>query len=297
MTGNITRRQLLRLAFNGSIMVASSALVVGVAFPAAGLAGAPGATVLLGVRAGTRPAGAAASAGPLVVQSMDLATGQIQAVAVPQLLADGLTPVLGAQESITGWAAFADGSLVLATTPLPGSPSAGNLARLTRLTQTSAAAASLTGLARQEQVMSLVATTAGPLLGLAAKRNGTPPVRVVTTDPRTAAVVDYAALPTGQRFTTLAQCADGSLYVTAVGKDGDTHLVKLGTNETHLLTLDGVPWNNGLASLVCSLTNQLLGLGAPRYKTPNALYEIDPRTGAMTWLRDFDVAKVAVARN
>ncbi len=83
--------------------------------------------------------------------------------------------------------------------------------------------------------------------------------------------------------------------------DGDTTLVQLDSNQKKPIRLaqlkvDGKEWNNGLQSLVCSATDQLLALGAMRYETPNAVYSVDKNSGNMTRLQDFDVAQIAIAR-
>jgi hypothetical protein len=297
MNPSFTRRQVLRLALNGSAMVASCAVAASGRFALAIFAGAPTSTVLLGLRGGNIPAGGPANAVPLVAQSMDFVTGQIQLKPVPQVLQDGTTPVLSVNDAITGFTVLIDGTLVLVTTPITGSKHASDPSRLTRLIQTTAVAVSVSGLNRQQQLASVVATTSGPVLGLVQNRNGTSPVRLVAIDPQTGALTEYANLhlPSAQRFTTLAQCPDGQVYSTAVGRDGHTTLVRLDTGEIRALTFDGLAWNNGLANLVCSPSNELLALGAPRYKTPNALYSVDPSSGVMSWVRDFDVGRLTVA--
>jgi hypothetical protein len=101
-------------------------------------------------------------------------------------------------------------------------------------------------------------------------------------------------VPGGLRFTALALCPDGTPYAASVDSRGETSLIQLDTGHSQILTSGGDVWNNGLASLVCSGTDQLIGLGAPRYQTPNALYVIDPSTGVMTKVRDFDTATLAL---
>jgi hypothetical protein len=301
MSATITRRRVLRLTLTGTAALASVAVAMSgpllVPTFAGPSTGRPTPTVLVGVRAGTIPAGGGATAVPVLVQLLDVATGQVRASQVPQLLQDGTTSVLEVNESIDGCAVLADGTLVLAITPVTGTKHATEPARLTRLSQTTATTVSLSGLKQQEQLSNMAATLAGTLLGLVEKRNGTPPMRLVTIDPQTGSVTDYARvhLPGSSRFTTLTQCPDGRLYSTTVDKNGETSLVQLDTGATQLLTFNGAAWNNGLASLACSPDNQLFALGAPRYQTPNAVYTIDLNSGAMSWAGTFDAAKFANA--
>jgi hypothetical protein len=292
-----TRRHVLRLGLVGTVTLASSAVASG-PFALSILAGPPSPPQLLGVQRGKIPPGSAPNAVPLAVLSMDLATGRVQTIPVAQFLQDGTTPVFSVNETFTAWTALADGSLLVAITPVTANKDGSQTTRLARLRPADAKAMPSRGLNRQEQLSGLVVTGAGTLLGLAYKRNGTPSARLVTIDPQTSAVAEYAQVhvPTDRRFTTLAQCPDGRLYSTGVGNAGDTYLVQLDTGKSQLVTLNGEVWNSCFASVTCTPDNQLLALGAPRYKTPNAVYRLDATSGALSPVRDFDVARLTVAQ-
>jgi hypothetical protein len=292
---NLTRRQLLRLALAGTVTLTTSAVAANGPLAEAALAVARRPTVVLGVRTGPLIAGGPQTAIPVLVQSLDLATGRVQSLAVAQLLQDGVTPVMRVNETITGCTALADGTVVLAITPLPGSKHAAEPTRLAFLTQSSSTVVAVAGLRPQDQLQHIVSTTGGILLGLVGKRNGTPPTRLVRVDSQTGATTDDPIrLPANMRFAMLAHCSDGQLFTTTVDRDGETSLVHLDTGRTVALKIGGKVWNNGLASLLCSADNELLALGAPRYKTPNAVYAVDRGSGALTWVRDFDVARLTV---
>jgi hypothetical protein len=297
MITNLTRRHVLKLALNGSVMVAACAVAASGHFAQATSAGAPASATLLGVRAGNVPAGGPASAIPLEAAIMDLASGGIQSQSLPQVLQDGVTPLFTVTDSITGCCVLSDGTLVVAVTPVSASKRASDPTRLVRISGSTATGATISGLKQLEQLSSLTATNTGSILALGYKKNGTPPARVVSVDPQTGAATDYAGvhLPGNVTFRTLTLCPNGVLYATAVARTGDTSLIQLSGNQTQLLTSGGVVWNNGLASLVCAATDQLVALGAPRYKTPNALYGVVTSSGAMTRIRDFNVDAMTLA--
>jgi hypothetical protein len=299
-----TRRQALRLLVAGSVALGSCAFAASGSLNDAFLAGEPVAaqsagsstpTRLLGCGPGSIPAGGPATGVPVEVVSMDLDTGQVQSVSVPQVFGDG-TPVLGLDTTLTACSVLSDGAIVLALAPVDGTTHVPPPPRLIRLGQTSATSAVLAGLRLQEQVLALGVGPANTLLGLIQHRHGKSPARLVTIDPQagTTATFGRVHVPGGARFTALALCPDGTPYATSVDSRGETSLVQLNTGRSQILTSDGDVWNNGLASLVCSGTHQLIGLGAPRYETPNSLYLIDPSTGLMTKVREFDTATLAL---
>ena len=318
----ITRRQALRRALTGSVALAGIAAALSGPAVTTILAGQASTSVrLLGVQAGPVPtttdvpevgttemdnAGNPATgsvAVPLVVQSLDVATGQVQTLPAPQALPDG-TPILQSNEAVTGVATLANGTLVVAITPESGAKNATAPTRLTLL-GSPPAALSVSGLKKDEQLGDLAGTADGHLLGLVMKKNGTPPAVLADIDLGTGAisVVNRLQLPQGRRFRALTQCPDGMLYTVAVETNGDVILVRLdpGQNkplDVARLTSNGQAWDNGLESLMCAGTAQpqLLALGAPRYVIPNAVYTIDMSSGAMTKLHDFDTAKAALSR-
>lgn len=317
MTHTLTRRRLVQL------MAASTVAGAGSRFAGSRFAGKIVAQaadlVVLSVTAGPIPTTTAVpevgttegdsagvpSTGSLavrvLVQSIDVTTGQVQTVPTPQALPHG-APVLNSIEAVTGFTTLADSTIVLAITPVSGSKYETAPTRLTLL-RTPPMVLTVSGLAKGEELESVVADTEGGLLGLVTRKNGRPPARLATIDLVTGAIstVNRIHLPATWPFRSLTQCHDGTLYTTAVEKYGGTMLAHLDLGQkTPLalvrLTVGGMAWNNGLESLVCSRAGQLLAFGAPRYVTPNALYAVDRGSGAMTKLRTVDSAKVALSR-
>ncbi|MBV9326311.1 MAG: hypothetical protein JO352_21310, partial [Chloroflexi bacterium] len=119
-TFSVTRRRALRLALSGGVALATTAIALSGSVASTILAQQSGSSVqLIGVEAGAVPTtndvpevstteldsagnpvnGAVAI--PIVVQTVDLATGQVQTVSTPQSLPDG-TPLLQSDEVVTG---------------------------------------------------------------------------------------------------------------------------------------------------------------------------------------------------
>ena len=237
----------------------------------------------------------------LVLQSLDVVTGQVQLLTIPQFLEDG-TPILESNEQLSGFTSLLDGTLVVAITPISTSNNENNPTRLTILS-TPPKAVTVSGLNQQEALQSLLVTNQGGLMGIVLKKNSTPPVRLVDIDIQTGEITasGMVQLPNNQRFITLSECPDGTVYTITTGQDGNTNLVKLDQEQKQAmilgqLSLDGSDWNNGLHSLVCSGAGQLLALGAPRYESPNSVYSVDTSNGTMTALTPFDVVKFTIAR-
>ncbi len=237
----------------------------------------------------------------LVLQSLDVVTGQVQLLTIPQFLEDG-TPILESNEQLSGFTSLLDGTLVVAITPVSTSNNENTPTRLTILS-TPPKAVTVSGLNQQEALQSLLVTNDGGLMGIVLKKNSTPPVRLVDIDIQTGKIAanGMVQLPNNQRFITLSECPDGTIYTITTGQDGNTNLVKLDQEQKQAiilgqLSLNGSDWNNGLHSLVCSGAGQLLALGAPRYESPNSVYSVDMSNGNMTALTPFDVVKFTIAR-
>ncbi|MBV9595473.1 MAG: hypothetical protein JOZ87_01330, partial [Chloroflexi bacterium] len=194
---------------------------------------------------------------PIVVQTVDLATGQVQTVSTPQSLPDG-TPLLQSDEVVTGITTLVDGTIVLTIDPVIGAVNETNPTRIVLLRATPVAL-SVSGLKQDEQLGDVAGTSDGSLLGLVMKKNGTPPADLAQIDLGTGALttVNKIQLPRNRSFRTLTQCPDGTLYTTAVQNGGDTNLVHLdlGQNkavDSVTLTSNGSVWNSGLESLMCT---------------------------------------------
>ncbi|MEH2136467.1 hypothetical protein [Nostoc sp.] len=219
-----------------------------------------------------------------------------------QVLGDKSTPLLEPNEILSGFTSLSDGTLVVAITPVTTSRRQATPTRLTFLS-TPVKTLIVSGLKRNQQLGSLLGTIDGRLIGLVGKKNGTPPIILVDIDLQTGEIspISKIKFPNDRRIINLAECPDGKLYTSLIGLNGDTTLVQLDSNqkkpiELAQLKVDGKALNNGLQSLVCSATGQLLAFGAMRYETPNVVYSVDKNSGNMTRLQNFDVTQITLAR-
>ena len=215
---------------------------------------------------------------------------------------DRVTPLVETNETLSGFTCLSDGTLVVAVTPVTIARKQAAPTRITFL-GTPVKTLIVSGLKQNQQLGSLLGTIDGRLIGLVGKKNGTPPITLVDIDVQTGEIsaISKIKFPKDERASNLAQCPDGKLYTSLVGLNGDTTLVQLDSNQKNpirlgQLKLNGQAWNNGLQSLVCSGTGQLLAFGAMRYETPNAVYSVDKNSGNMTRLQDFDAAQITLAR-
>jgi hypothetical protein len=227
----------------------------------------------------------------LILESLDIADAQPKPLPIPQILLDS-------DDQVTGFTSLPDGTLVAAITPLPTRRKGSGPTRL--IVGPGPTTVTISGLKKNEQLGSLVGTKDGRLLGLVVKKNGRPPARLVDVDWKTGNFASKLELPRKQRFSNLAECPDGKLYITGIDKGGTTSLLFLDLQKEKLdfiteLKVNDTSWDNGLESLVCSPANQLFAFGALRYQYPNALYSVDPSSGAMMKLLDFDVIMITVA--
>ncbi|MEH2379652.1 MAG: hypothetical protein V7K27_12335 [Nostoc sp.] len=216
--------------------------------------------------------------------------------------ADRVTPLVESNEILSGFTSLSDGTLVVAVTPISTNSIQAAPTRITFLS-TPVKTLIISGLNQDQELGSLLGTNDGRLIGLVGKKNGTPPIRLVDINVQTGEISSISKIqfPSDERASNLAQCPDGKLYTSLLGFDGSTTLVQLDSNQKNpirlaQLKLNGQAWNNGLQSLVCSATGQLMAFGAMRYQTPNVVYSIDKNTGNMTRLQDFDATQITLAR-
>ncbi len=233
----------------------------------------------------------------LIMQRLNLGLTGVQRLSAPRVQG-GATSTVEFDEAITGLAYLADGTLVAAVTPVKTS-NRGNTPTRLKFMSSSRPDLTVSGLQQHEKLKSLLGTKDGKLLGLVGKKNGTPPYKLVEVNLRTGSFKVRLNLPQNLRFSNLAQCPNGKIYTTSVEGSGATHLVQLDLKSGKPITqvqlkLNNIIWNNGLESLVCSRSNQLIGFGALRYQSPKALHIIDPSNGTMTKLADFNVTKIAM---
>lgn len=234
----------------------------------------------------------------------DLVTGTLtQGTTSTGIILAGNTNTLLPYEQISGLASLSDNRLVLATNPI-NVEKKDNPTRITVIQGNSVKTLEVSGLKKQDRVESLAEANNNQLLGLVVKSSGKGDARLVAIDINTGQI-DYTEkvkLPGNQRFSTLTQCSDGTMYTTSVAKSGETTLVRLDINQKKpvalaQLNLNGKPWVSGLKSLACSSANQLFALGSGRYETVTSLFLVDPRTGKMTRLREFQAVRIAFARS
>jgi len=237
-----------------------------------------------------------------VLQSFITGKAQLPTLLTSQLLADQSTPLLEFDETLSGFTSLTDGTLVVAISPVTTSRKQATPTRITFFGKPIKTLI-VSGLKQNQQLGSLLGTNDGRLIGLVGKNNGTPPIRLVDIDLQTGEIsfITKIKFPNDERVGNLAECPDGKLYTSLLGKDGDTTLVQLDSNQKKpvrlaQLKVNGQAWNNGLQSLVCSGAGQLLAFGAMRYETPNALYTVDIDSGNMTQLQNFDAAHITLAR-
>jgi len=209
-----------------------------------------------------------------------------------------LSPItLAAGEEVTGFTALADGTMIVAITPVSNSKKDVNPTRVVILS-TPNKPLTISGLKKQEKLGSLVGTSDGNLLGLVSRKDSKPPFRLVDINVQTGAISasSKVKIPGKDRLSNLAQCADGSIYAIATDKTGATSLVELNSQTKTPITLNDQVWNNGLQSLACSSANQLFAFGSLKYNSRQSLYILDPQTGKMTLPKEFAVNQIVVVR-
>ncbi len=254
---------------------------------------------------GARPV---SQAGKIFVQSLNVTTNAIE---------DLTTASLEIGEKLIGFTSLAnvERTLVLAIGSVRTGKKEEAPTRLVFL-GTSPKILTLSGLKKQDTLESVLGLSDGSLIGLVIKKNIRPPVKLVAIDISTGQIslIDKIKLPQTERFSNLAQCLNGTIYTTAVGRLGETSLVQLDLGAKKLTRLvqlkfneeegdseAGDPhingFNSGLSDLTCSPAGQLLALSAPSLVTPNRLYSVDENTGAMSVrLGEFDVSKITIRR-
>ncbi|MBG1269472.1 hypothetical protein [Nostoc sp. WHI] len=239
-----------------------------------------------------------------VFQSLITGKAQLPTLLTSEVLADQSIPLLESDEifSVSGFTSLSDGTLVVAISPVTTSRKQATPTRITFFGKPIKTLI-VSGLKQNQQLGSLLGTNDGRLIGLVGKNNGTPPIRLVDINLQTGEIsfISKVKFPNDERVGNLAECPDGKLYTSLLGKDGDTTLVQLDSNQKNPIRLaqlkvNGQAWNNGLQSLVCSGAGQLLAFGAMRYETPNAVYSVDIASGNMTRLQNFDTAQITLAR-
>jgi hypothetical protein len=231
----------------------------------------------------------------IVLQSLDLESGKVQNLSTPRVL-------VTSYESLSAFTSLSDGTPVIVLTPVSTSQYGNRSTRLVFLSMPEKTV-TLAGLKKQNTLTSLLGTDDGKLLGLVTKKDGRPPVELGEVNIQTGEIsfFDKINLPQDRQISNLVKCQEGKVYVTAVQNNGTTELVELDleTGKTSVqaqLNINNKKWNNGLQSLVCSPSGQLLAFGSLRYATPNKVHTLDPNTGTLSLLKSFNAIRIITPR-
>jgi hypothetical protein len=265
------------------------------------------ANMLYGVSAGANAkslqarANGVTVAGGLVLQSLDLTSGAAKDIAVGRTVGDAASAKAKLlPESISGFSALPDGTLVLATTPLRTARVA-EPSRLAILGPTSQILP-VVGLAKADMIMSLQSLSADSLLAVIGRNGAARPYRLATIDLKTTrlTILSNFALPGNQRIGVLTRCPRGTIYAVVDGNRGGRSLVQIDLQQQRVINLVPLqigkrPLPNGLRSLACAPSGQLLALYSSRYGGDTSVYSIDLATGAMTLIKPFAVAAMTFA--
>lgn len=282
MSHKLTRRQFAHLAIASTAGVALSSLA------SKTFAQTQTSLVINGVHAGDGPKFLDVTQGRVLNQRSALVSNQSRLTLEPR-------------ERLTGLSYLSDGTLIMSSTSTTTEENTPRSSTI-RSFGNSPKKLTVSGLPPNQTVESFVVTNNDSLLALVGQSNGAPPFRLANINRNTGQIsfLNFT-LPANQRFSTLAQCPDGKIYATSPGPLGETSLVRLNLEQGEVinlakLTLNGTVWDNGLRSLACSPAGQLFALGALRYETTNSVYIVEPLTGAMTLLTEFDVNNIAFPR-
>ncbi len=230
----------------------------------------------------------------ILLQSLNVATGAVK---------DLTTVDIEPGEKLNVFTSLADGTLVLAFSPIKGSEKDNNAPRLVFVGERSAKKIlNVSGLKKQDGIESLLGANDGSLYGLVIAKNNLPPVHLVSVNRNSGEIrfLEQLILPQSYRFNNLAQCLNGTIYTTTVDELGETGLTRLDLGQgkpVPLATLkfNAESWDSGLSDLLCSPAGQLFALGTSRYGDSNNLYTVNPRDGEMTLLREWEhVTKITV---
>ena len=166
------------------------------------------------------------------MNSLDLTTGLTSASSSTStsigLSLNGDVSSLQPYKQVSGLAALSGGKIVVATNPIDVNQK-GNPTRITVTQGNSIKTLDVSGLKKQDMLASLAGTNTDQLFGLVVDSSGKSKARLVAIDINTGQI-DYTEklkLPENERFATLTQCSDGTMYTTSVAQSGLTSLVQL----------------------------------------------------------------------
>lgn len=269
--------------------------------------------------------GAANKTPGIILQSVDLATNQelLTAEISEQTVQNKQEPtetinkafiIKKPCERVTGFTALSDGTFVVAVS---AATKKGDFSRFILFGQDSKKS-STKGLKAQKikknnTVESLLAIQKDQLISIVSLNRGRPPFELAVIDSKSGQVdsgdgLDLPNLLPFQRFSNLAQSADGTIYATNVDSEGVPTLVQFDlvnksaiTGRGRIIKLVQLSFKNrllenDLASLAFSPSGQLFALADPTYEGTNSLFTVELNTGEMKLLRKFAVDKIAFSK-
>lgn len=259
----------------------------------------------------------------MILQSIDLATGQelttteipekiVQNQQEPTQIVNKALVVKKRSERITGFTALSDGTFIVAAV---ATTKKGDFARLAFFGQDITKPKKnlkIKKIKKNNTVESLLAIQNDQIISIISQNQGLSPFELAVIDPQSGQVngntLGLPDLPSNQRFSNLAQSPDGKIYATTLGHENVSILVQLDlvnkspiTGKGKIIRLVQLSFNNGslsndLVSLAFSPSNQLFALADPQYEGTNSLFTIDLNTGKMQLLRKMAVDQIAFSK-
>ena len=259
----------------------------------------------------------------MILQSIDLATGQelttteipeqiVQNQQEPTQIVNKALVVKKRSERITGFTALSDGTFIVAAV---ATTKKGDFTRLAFFGQDITKPKKnlkIKKIKKNNTVESLLAIQNDQIISIISQNQGLSPFELAVINPQSGQVngntLGLPDLPLSQRFSNLAQSPDGKIYATTFGHENIPILVQLDlvnkspiTGKGKIIRLVQLSFNNGslsndLVSLAFSPSNQLFALADPQYEGTNSLFTIDLNTGKMQLLRKMAVDQIAFSK-
>ncbi len=258
-----------------------------------------------------------------VIISSDVVTGNIRSTfEVPAATVENLqTPTETASkgistepsERLTGLTTLSDGTFIVSSV---ASSKNGDTTRLIFIDSKSSKlkkGSKLSGFKKKNSTIeSLLATKDGKLLSVISLNAGVPPFDLAVIDPQNGKVTsgNELALPAvspKQRLSNLTQSPDGKVHAIILGREKPPTLVQLdleyqspATGRGKIIQLVELKFKNNslgndLLSLAFSPLGQLFALANLDNEKINSLFTVDVKTGELSFIRKFDVNKIAFA--
>lgn len=269
--------------------------------------------------------GAANKTPGIILQAINLVTGQdlstteiseqfVQNQQDPTETANKAFVIQRPSERITGLTALSNGTFVVAVAAVTKK---GDFSRFIVCSQDSRKSAprglKAKKLKKNHTIESLLAIQNDQLISIVSTHQGQPPFELAVINSKSGQVdagntLNLPHLMPLQRFSNLAQSAEGKIYATTVDPEGIPTLVQFDLKNVSQITGRGrtieivrLSFNKRLlesdiASLAFSSSNQLFALADPTHEGTNSLFTVDLKTGEMQLLRKFAVDKIAFSK-